>query len=298
MEAHVRPLVMDEGALSDATRAAAGAPLSIGQGAAAEAAPVPAPVLVCVAGAPISEAEIAREMQHHRDADPHAARAAAVRALVVRELIRLEAERLGISAQDLAEEGETAEEACARVLLEREVEPRAVDEPSCREWFARNAERLRSPDRVRARHILLACAPADAAGRESARLLGEELIAQLRREPGRFEAFAMQHSACPSREDGGDLGWIEPGQTTPEFERQLFRLTPGLPGLTLETRYGHHVVRVDAVERGAMLSYEQAAPRVRAYLETQAQQTAVHDYLSRLAERYPVEGMEMPAQDV
>lgn len=298
MDTLVRPVVMDAGALSDATRAAFQAPRGAASVGVDAAATPPPPVLVRVAGAPISEAEIAREMQYHRDGDPHAARAAAVRALVVRELLRLEAERLGITAQEVAEAGELPEDACARVLLEREIAPRAVDDASCREWFARNADRLRSPDRVRVRHILLACAPADAAGRDGARQLGEELIAQLREAPGRFEAFAMQHSACPSREDGGDLGWIEPGETTPEFERQLFRLPPGLPGLTLETRYGHHVVRVDAVERGASLSYEQAAPKVRAYLETQVQQTAVHDYLLGLAGRYPVEGMEMPAQDL
>jgi peptidyl-prolyl cis-trans isomerase C len=279
------PIVMDAGALSEAARAAE----------VPGALPGEAPVLVSVADRAISEAEIAREMQHHRDDDPHAARAAAARALVVRELLRLEAERLGLDGEALAESGESAEEACTRVLVEREVTAAGIDEDSCVRWFEGNRERMRQPDRMKVHHILLACPPDDIAARARARTLGEELIAALKSEPQRFTELAMRHSACPSRDQGGDLGWLQPGETVPEFDRQLFMLRPGLAGLTVETRYGHHVVRVDSFEAGAPLDYSQAAPRIRTWLETRAQQNAVHDYLMSLCERYPVRGMEMPA---
>jgi peptidyl-prolyl cis-trans isomerase C len=279
------PLVMDAGALSDAARAAD----------VHGALPGEAPVLVSVADRAISEADIAREMQHHRDDDPHASRAAAVRALVVRELLLREAQCLGLDGAELAESGESAEEACVRVLVEREVTATVIDEPSCVRWFEGNRERMRQPDRVQVHHILMACPPDDLRARARARTLGEELIAALKAEPERFIELAMRHSACPSREQGGDLGWLQPGETVPEFDRQLFMLKPGLAGLTVETRYGHHVVRVDSFEAGAPLDYMQAAPRIRAWLETRAQQNAVHDYLMSLCERYPVRGMELPA---
>lgn len=250
------------------------------------------PHCVRVGGTTITETEIAREMQHHRANDPRRAREEAARALVVRELLRHEIGRLGLSGIAQPQDGEAREEACIRVLLEREISAAHPDDAACRQYFAHNRDRLRRPDRALVRHILLAAAAADVEGRARARALGEELIGELRRAPGRFDELARRHSACPSRESGGALGWIERGATTPEFERQVFLLRAGLAGLTVESRWGHHVVLVDDVERGEPLDYPDAAPRICAYLEAQARQHAIQHYLRQLAERYPVRGFD------
>jgi hypothetical protein len=54
---------------------------------------------------------------------------------------------------------------------------------------------------------------------------------------------------------------------------------------------------VEVLERidGAPLDYADAQARITAYLETQARQNAVHQYLHMLAERYRVEGITLPA---
>lgn len=252
----------------------------------------PAPCYVFVGTTPISEARIAHEMQHHRSADPQQSRADAARALVVRELLRLEAERLKI-VEDAVQTGEeTRDETRIRILLEREI---ATPEPSpeaCRRYYENNRARLHHPDCLRMHHILLAAAADDGAARLDARELGERLIAQLRVDPERFTDFAQRYSACPSRDHGGDLGWIERGDATPEFERQVFMLPCGLAGLTIESRYGHHVVCVDEIRRGAPLTFKEAERKIAAYLETQAKQNAIHDYLKVLAERHGVRGLD------
>ncbi|MBS0487099.1 MAG: peptidylprolyl isomerase, partial [Proteobacteria bacterium] len=212
--------------------------------------------------------------------------------LVVRELLRRESERLHIDAEAEAIDGETADEAAIRVLIEREMPVPAPSAEACRHYFEQNAQRLRHPDRLRVRHILLAAAPDDVETRLAARTRGEELIGELRAHPERFTEFAMRHSACPSRDEGGELGWIERGDTVPEFERQLFMLASGLAGLTVETRYGHHVVHVDEIERGAPLSFAEAESKIAAYLETQVRQNAIQQYLNLLSERYGVRGLE------
>lgn len=287
------PIVMDQGALSDAARKQQAEAHSHAH-ADDPGKPIagPAPAYLLVAGKPITEAEVAREMQHHRADDPHQSRKDAARALVVRELLRLEVERLRIADGIERIDGETLEEACIRVLLEREVPIPDPDEGTCLRYYERNRGHLHRPDRLRVRHILLAASPADSAARIRASQFGEELIAELREHPERFAEFAMRHSACPSRDDGGDLGWIERGQTTPEFDRQLFRLKPGMAGLTVETRYGHHVVQIDEIVRGEPLSYAEAAGRIAAYLETQVRQNAIHQYLQKLQVQYEVVGLE------
>ena len=251
-----------------------------------------APCYLFVGDTPISEAQIAQEMQHHRAADPHQSRLAAARALVVRELLRLECERLGIAAKAERIDGETQEEAAIRELIEREAPTPEPSFAACQRYYENNRERLRRPDRLRVRHILLAAAPDDSAARIRACQFGEELIARLREHPEHFAEFALRHSACPSRDQGGDLGWIERGDTTPEFERQLFMLTCGLAGLTVETRYGHHVVTVDEIVRGEPLTFAEAERKIAAYLETQARQNAIHQYLGILAEQYGVRGLD------
>jgi peptidyl-prolyl cis-trans isomerase C len=67
--------------------------------------------------------------------------------------------------------------------------------------------------------------------------------------------------------------------------------------MTVESRWGHHVVCVDAIERGELLSFDQALPKIAAYLETQARQNAIHQYLQILAERYGVRGLDAVAAD-
>ncbi|GMU42709.1 MAG: peptidylprolyl isomerase [Xanthomonadales bacterium] len=253
--------------------------------------PGPAPVWLYVGERGIDEAEIAREMQHHRAADPHQARSDAARALVVRELLRLEVARLGLESSLETDPGETLEEASIRVLIERETRVPTVDAAACERYCEQNRERLRHPDRIQLRHILLAAAPADASARHQARAQGEALLETLRSHPERFGELARSHSACPSRERDGAMGWIERGQTPPEFERQIFTLRLGLAGTTVESRYGHHVVQVDAIERGTPLTPAEALPKVRTYLETQARQHAIQQYLQGLAARYNVRGL-------
>lgn len=286
------PIVMDAGPLSEAAAKAVADSHAHGHDDdPSQPLPGPAPVYVQVGGTPIDEAEIAREMQFHRAANPHDARQSAATTLVVRELVRRECERLQLAVEPV--DGETEDEARVRVLVAEALEVPAADEASLRQYFDANRAKLHHPDGLRVRHILLAAAPSDIGARQRAQQHGEELIAALRAEPDRFVEFAMRHSACPSRDDGGELGWLERGDTVPEFDRQLFMLKPGLAGLTVETRYGHHVVEVLERVDGAPLSFEEARTRVAAYLETQAQQNALHQYLHILAARYGVEGIAL-----
>lgn len=283
------PVVMDAGALSEAAVKASLTSHHDHEDDRSQSIPGPAPVFVRVAGIPIDESEIAREMQFHRSSSPHEARQAAATTLVIRELVARECERLGLVIK--AVDGETGDEARVRVLLADSLMVPDADEAAVRQYYEANRSKLHHPDRIRVRHILIAAPPSDIKARLRAQQLGEELIGALRSEPERFIEFAMRHSICPSRDQGGDLGWIERGDTVPEFDRQLFMLNPGLAGLTVETRYGHHVVEVQERVDGEPLSLEEARTRIIAYLETQTRQNAVHQYLRILAESYGVEGI-------
>ena len=41
-----------------------------------------------------------------------------------------------------------------------------------------------------------------------------------------FEALAREHSTCPSKSRGGELGWFGPGKMVRAFEEAVSRLSP------------------------------------------------------------------------
>lgn len=257
------------------------------------------PVPVSVNGHLIASADIIRETQHHASADPDETWVLATRALAIRELLRQEAERLAIEAEPVEDdEGrrETPDEARLRALLDREVAVPRADETVCRRYYDSNRRRFRSPDLFEAAHILLAADRGDVAARDAARQAAHALIAMLQQRPDAFAASCAAHSACPSREQGGNLGQIGPGQTVAEFEQALQRMTCGaVHGEPVETRYGFHVVRLDRRIDGRELPFELVRERIADYLDEAVHRRALQQYVAILAGRAAVTGVDLVA---
>ena len=115
--------------------------------------------VVIVNGREIGAAMIAAEVQNHPAADADEAWAAAARALVLRQLLLDEADRLVIVSEDLTDaDGRTLVEEDARIeaLLEQEVQCPAADEAVTRRFFDQHSDRFTSPTMVEAEHILFA----------------------------------------------------------------------------------------------------------------------------------------------
>jgi peptidyl-prolyl cis-trans isomerase C len=255
------------------------------------------PVPVSINGVVIASVDIARETQHHASSDPDEAWTLAARALAIRELLRQEANRLDIPAEPINDgEGriETPDEARLRALLEREVVVPHADEATCRRYYDANRRRFRSPDLFEAAHILFAAAPGNAEARAKARLLAEALLAELQQRPEGFSAAASQHSDCPSARHGGNLGQVGPGQTVAEFEQALRRMSPGKVRL-VETRYGFHVVRLDRRIEGRELPFDLVRERIADYLDEAVHRRALQQYVSVLAGRAEVTGVDLGA---
>jgi peptidyl-prolyl cis-trans isomerase C len=249
------------------------------------------PPPIRVGDATIEESAIAQEMQHHPADSAGSAQLKAARALVVRELLRQRAAALGLAEQSgqVLDEGDAA----IAALLERELDVPEPSDEDCRRFHAAHAERFSEPTRLKVRHILLPAAPDDAEARDAQYGLGEQLIGELAAIPERFTEFAMRHSACPSREAGGELGWLAPGQTVAELDRVLHRLPEGLHDRPLASRYGWHLVSIDERAEGRELPYEAVAERVRHSLREQATRRALRHYLLALEAEIGVEGIEL-----
>ena len=256
------------------------------------------PVLkeISVDGVAIPEADILAEAQNHPADTPGAALLEAARALVVRQLLLQEALRKGAAVPDGSQSGprETVEDAAIRTLVAREVEVPTATQEECRRFYERNPARFRTDTIFEARHILIAAPEADKDARKEARDLAGALIAQLCGRPSDFTALARVHSACPSREEGGNLGQITRGSTVAEFEAALGDMTPGgLAPQPVESRYGFHVVMLDRRIDGETLPFDLVQPRIAGWLEAAVWSKAVSQYISMLAGKATIRGIDI-----
>ena len=252
---------------------------------------------VSVNGLVIPHDAISRETQNHAAQSPAAAWQAAAMALVVRELLLQEADRLEIvAAPEHDDKGrrETTEEAKIRALIEREVVTPEPDEESCRRYYDRNRSKFRSPDIYEAAHILFAASHNDQKSFERKRAEAQAVLAVLTSEPECFAQMAKAHSACPSAEQGGNLGQITSGQTTPEFEKALLGLKPGaMTPVPVETRYGFHIIRLDRRIDGAELPFAIVEQGIAKYLREAASDRAQALYVGMLVGQARIEGLDL-----
>lgn len=256
---------------------------------------------ISVNGEAISPELIATEAQNHPapKGKPGMAWMAAARALAVRTLILQEAKRRNLAAapMELAPGlWETEEEAIIRQLLDEAVEVEWLTPQAVRAAYEANPERHRAPSLFEAAHILFAARPDDVVARKVAKDQAIAVLARVKAEPKAFDALARDHSACSSRANGGRLGQISAGDTVAEFEAALAGLTEGeIAAEPVESRYGFHIIRLDARAEGEILPFEAVETALRSALEKAAWVRASRAFVDVLAEQAQVTGITLKA---
>lgn len=236
---------------------------------------------IAVNGIDIEDRAIEAELQYHQDAPQPLKQA--VQELVLRTLLLQQADTLGILGDD--------DERIDTLLALQIAVPKA-DEAACRRYYDNNPARYTSGDLVEARHILLQVTPD--VPLELLRGTGEALLEALQLQPERFAALAAAYSNCSSGQVGGSLGQLSRGQCVPEFEELVFRLAEGeLAGRLLETRFGLHIVQVLRKVPGTLLPFETVRSEIAVYLDRQASQRAIHQYLHILVGQAKIDGIEL-----
>jgi peptidyl-prolyl cis-trans isomerase C len=263
--------------------------------------PAGKPITVSVNGISIARDAIQREMQHHPAAKPIVAWQHAARALVIRELLLQRAKHLDLTPEPICDEAgrrETEDEALMRAVVDREVTVPEPDDETCRRYYERNRARFRSSDIYEVSHILFAAVPENHEDYAQARADAAAVLATLQESPECFAALAKAYSRCPSAEQGGNLGQITEGQTTPEFERALVSLSAGeLCTEPVATRYGFHIIRLERKHGGRVLPYEAVSERIADYLRESVRRRADAQYVARLVSAAKIEGIEIAGAD-
>jgi len=103
-----------------------------------------------------------------------------------------------------------------------------------------------------------------------------------------FAEIAKQQSEDASASKGGDLGWVAPGDTVPEFERAMNALKDGEVSQPVQTPFGWHLVQVQE-RRSDELSADRKRLAARQAIRARKSDEAYQDWLRQMRDRAFVE---------
>ena len=118
-------------------------------------------------------------------------------------------------------------------------------------YYNEHMDEYRVPEQVEVRHILIKTPPPGPDGKvdpkavEAAKQKAEDVLKQVHAGAD-FAKLAEKNSQdTASAKNGGSLGWLQRGQTVPEFEKVAFSLPKGSTSGIVQTSYGFHIIHVD-----------------------------------------------------
>lgn len=139
-----------------------------------------------------------------------------------------------------------------------------------------------------ARHILIKTSELVSENEAKARLQ------EIKRRIDKGADFAEQarlHSEDGSAAQGGDLNWISPGETVPEFETAMDALKVGQVSGLVQSGFGWHLIQVLA-RRNTDISAEQKKQQARKAIRAYKSDDAYQDWLRQLRDRAFIEYRE------
>ena len=169
-------------------------------------------------------------------------------------------------------------------LIENEISAKAAVKPEqVTDFYTKNPDQFKQPERVRASHILITVPKgADAAVKTQARTKAADILKDVKAGKD-FAALAKQHSQDPgSAQNGGDLGFFQQGQMVGPFNDVAFTLAPGAVSDLVETDFGFHIIKVAEKQSPRTVPLDEVRPQVEQYLQRQNREQQTDAFVNGL----------------
>jgi len=151
-----------------------------------------------------------------------------------------------------------------------------VEEGEVVGYYNQNMDFFKNPDTVRASHVLVA-------DLESALKILDEIGAGLS-----FEDAAEKYSSCPSKEQGGDLGYFKKESMVPEFGEAAFEMEIGQISSPVKTQFGFHIIKLLDKKEGGHKSLDDVKSKIAQQILLKKQQDVYLKKTSELRSKYEV----------
>lgn len=156
-----------------------------------------------------------------------------------------------------------------------------VTDKDAEEYYEANKDKFEQGETVNASHILV-----------DSEEKAAEILADIKSGKISFEDAAMQHSTCPSKARGGNLGDFGKGQMVKEFEDAAFAMEVGeVSEAPVKTQFGYHLIKLNSKNESGVMPYAQIADEIKRALLMEKQRAAFDSKVNQLKILYPVDIM-------
>jgi peptidyl-prolyl cis-trans isomerase C len=198
---------------------------------------------------------------------------------------------MGLTKEAFQEE--IKEDMMIETLLDGQLKDvKKVGDEEVKAFYQDNPQSFRSPEQVRASHILIsveAGVPEEQRSQKRLELAGVK--GQIEKGAD-FGELAGKHSDCPSKARGGDLGYFERGKMVKSFEDAAFAMKVGEISEIVETQFGYHLIKVTDRQDPKEASLDEVKGQIEGFLNRQSKDKAIGEYVAGLRESAKIEYAE------
>ena len=184
------------------------------------------------------------------------------------------------------------------------IHPVSVSDNQAKQFYQKNINQFRYPDKVRASHILISANPMEIKQklREKNKTMNEtelneqvkqvmierynkaqEIEKQIKHTPEKFEAIARDESDdTMTAKNGGDIGFFAQKDMVKPFADVAFKQKPNTISEVVQTPYGFHIIKVTDRMAAGQQPYEKVKEQIKMYIAAQEQIKALESFVNNL----------------
>ncbi len=139
-----------------------------------------------------------------------------------------------------------------------------VSDEEVKKYYDDNATKFQGNEQRRASHILIAFGvSATPEQKQQAKAKAEEILAQVKKDPSKFEQLALKNSQDPgSAVKGGDLGSFGRGAMVKPFEDAAFSMKVNQVSDLVESEFGYHIIKLTGIS-GQNTDFNSLKPQIK-----------------------------------
>lgn len=178
-----------------------------------------------------------------------------------------------------------------KILRERFIAQVTVPDVDVRKFYDDNQDKFVKPEQVKASHILVTVAEdADEATQKAAKEKIEDLQKQVNAGTD-FAELAKGNSDCPSKEQGGDLGFFGRKQMVQPFEEAAFSTETGKVSDIVKTRFGYHLIKVADKKAEETVPFDEVKQKISDFLSQKELDAKFASYLEEIRTKADIKKM-------
>jgi len=158
-----------------------------------------------------------------------------------------------------------------------------VSEDDEKVYYQQHVDNYKLEDRAHVAHILFKTVGKTDAEVAEIKKKADDVLNKAKH-GGKFADLAKQYSEDTTKDKGGDLDWINRGQTVPEFEAAAFSLPKGAISDLVKTQYGFHIIEVIDRETARTQTFEEVKAPIQALLQQQKAEQLGETLSAQIAE--------------